>query len=285
VPNPFVNGDGAPILVSVEGRNFDAMLAEGLRVLGGLGALLRGSSDVLINPNFNAAEPYPAISQASSIAALVRETRAATSGRITVADEGFEAGPQVYSYLGLHDAVEAAGGVAEYFSNTYPVRRAESADRPDFRVYALAYDAPVIISMCNVKRHHMATYSGALKNNVGIIAGTEMSSTRAFIHGGSTLIEEVAEVAALVNPELFVVDAMKVLTRSGPSITQGDPVAANRVILCGDMVATDAYCMQLLADHDPTFDGSQAPRVLGRAIALGCGQPDLNQVEIREISV
>lgn len=285
-PNPFVNGSGDPILVSVEGRDFDAMLEAGLRRLGGLQRLVSGGEAVLINPNCNMAESYPGISRASSVASLVRQTRAVTSGTVTVADEGFDATPQVYTRMNLFDTVEAAGGVVEYFTDTHTVRRPQwGTEIPDFRVYRLAYDAPVIISICNVKRHYLANFSCALKNNVGIVAGSGASVTRGYLHGAGDLPLTVAEIAGVVNPELFVVDAAKVLTRSGPSVSQGDPVVANRLILCGDMVATDAYCARLLADHDPYWRPSLMDRVLERAAQLGCGQPDLGRVEIREISV
>jgi uncharacterized protein (DUF362 family) len=286
-PNPFVNGDGTPILVSVEGRDFSTMLAQGLRVLGGLQGLIPGGSDVLVNPNFNMAEGYPGISRASSVAAVVRETRAVTTGRITVADEGFDPGPTVYTYLGLYDIVQAAGGVVEPFIDNYPARRGEwSPDKPDFRVYSLAYDAPIIISLCNVKRHRLAGYSCAIKNNVGVVPANGASSTRAYLHyTSSDFLGDLAEIAGLVNPELFVVDAQSILTRNGPSVREGVPVEANRLILCGDMVATDAYCTRLLAAHDTSFPAARAEPLLQRAAQLGLGQPALAQVDVREITV
>jgi uncharacterized protein (DUF362 family) len=96
---------------------------------------------------------------------------------------------------------------------------------------------------------------------------------------------DIAEIATLVNPELFVVDAMTVVAGNGPSVRQGDPVPANRLILCGDMVATDAYCTRLLEAHDPGYRAVTANALLQRAAQLGLGQPDLTQVEVREITV
>ena len=42
VPNPFVNGSGKPLLVAVEGTEFQAMLQAGMDALGGWGRLLNG---------------------------------------------------------------------------------------------------------------------------------------------------------------------------------------------------------------------------------------------------
>jgi uncharacterized protein (DUF362 family) len=263
------------------------MLERGLRTLGGLQSLVSGRTDVLINPNFNMAEAYPGISRARSVEAVVRETRAITTGQITVADEGYDPGPRVYAYLGLDDIVEAAGGVVEPFRESYPVRRGGwSAETPDFRVYSLAYDAPIIISLCNVKRHQYAGFSCAIKNNVGAVAGSTASATRSYLHfEAADFHGTLAEIAGVVNPELFIVDAHRVLTRNGPSVTQGVSVEANRLILCGDMLATDAYCIRLLEAYDSTFRPEGVPQVIQRAAQLGLGQPDLTRVEIREITV
>jgi len=286
-PNPFVTADGRPVLVSVEGRDFDLMLERGLRELGGLARLISGGSDVLVNPNFNLAEEYPGISRASSVVAVVREARAVTTGQVAVADEGYDPGPAVYTYLGLYDAVAAVGGEVGGFGQTHAVRReAWAPSRPNFEVYTLAYEAPIILSLCNVKRHRLAGYSCAIKNNVGIVPGSGATLTRAWLHSpANDLLNEVAEIAGLVNPELFIVDAQSILTVRGPSIAEGVPVEAHRLILCGDMLATDAYCTRLLEAYDPGYQARAADRLLGISAALGLGQPDLAQVDVRELTV
>ena len=57
----------------------------------------------------------------------------------------------------------------------------------------------------------------------------------------------------------------------------------NRVIICGDTVATDAYCARIMEQYDSGFSISQIHTTLGRAEDLGLGTTDLNRVEIREI--
>ncbi len=39
----------------------------------------------------------------------------------------------------------------------------------------------------------------------------------------------------------------------GPRYSAGIPVNANKVVLSGDIVATDLYCQHILADHDLDF--------------------------------
>jgi hypothetical protein len=89
-----------------------------------------------------------------------------------------------------------------------------------------------------------------------------------------------------VRPELTIIDARSLLIKSGPAFRPGQSEIkpnVNRLIICGDMVATDAYCAQLLAKYDESFEKER--RVAGQlayAERLGLGTKDLSQVEIIE---
>ncbi len=78
--NPYVTDAGKPILIAVAGTDFAAMLRAGLETLGGLSLLIPADQDVLIKPNLNHSDPFPGISSAASIAAIVREAANVTSG-------------------------------------------------------------------------------------------------------------------------------------------------------------------------------------------------------------
>ena len=75
-----------------------------------------------------------------------------------------------------------------------------------------------IINFTCLRRHHLSYMSTALINNVGTMAGSDATESRAYLHGlrGNSFFEEVAEVAGLVNPELTIVDARSVLVGNGP---------------------------------------------------------------------
>ncbi len=63
------------------------------------------------------------------------------------------------------------------------------------------------------------------------------------------------------------------------------PVKVYKSIICGDMVATDAYCTRLLEQHDGSFRADTQATFLERASVLGSGEMDLRRVEVLEISV
>ena len=60
--------------------------------------------------------------------------------------------------------------------------------------------------------------STALNTNVGTVAGSDATESRAYLHGlrGNSYLKEVAEGAGLINPELTIVDARSVLIGNGP---------------------------------------------------------------------
>lgn len=283
--NPFVTGDGRPKLVCVEGKDFRRMLQTGLDSIGGLSALIDDNQDVLIKPNLFEASLYPWISSMDSIVEIIKAAKRITSGDVSVGDMSWEATPTVYSHVGFENLVRNAGGIPRLFTDTYNVRRPSwDSSKKDVEVYADVYDAPVLISTCVLKRHSLAHMTCAVKCNVGTIKGSNMSASRKTMHDAPDFLSELAEVAGLSNPDLNIVDARSIVTEAGPSFQQsGTVIDANKVIICGDIVATDAYCSQLLADHDDGFDPDRIRLTLERAERLGLGTSDLSQVETTEI--
>lgn len=288
-PNPFITTDGKPLLIVVSGSDFATMLQAGLARLGGLGKLIDNNQDVLIKPNLNAVDVYPAISGADAIATLAQEVVKTTSGFVDVGDVSFHPTDQVYQHTNLATVLANTGAVLQNFTTTYKVRQPSwSAAKPDYQVYSQVFNTSIIISFACIKRHFLGRMSAALKNNVGAIAGANASLSRGYFHGlsGEAFLKEIAEIAALVNPELTIVDARSLLAGNGPfSNMSGAKIidGVNRVILSGDMIAVDLYCARLLQSYDDTFKASEIDPTIVRAHELGLGVQDLSRVEIVEI--
>jgi uncharacterized protein (DUF362 family) len=289
VPNPFVTPEGRPILVCVSGTDYARMLAAGLDALGGLDRLIDDNQDVLIKPNLVYTEEYPTTSSLDSIVATIETVRETSSGAVRVGDCGAIDNEEIYEYLDLEPAITEAGGELILFSNTYDVRR-ESWDPevPDFVVFTDVYDAPIIINLCSLKRHRLAFLTCAIKSHVGTVSGPNRSDTRDYIHSfpgeSDEFLHVIAETGGLINPELTIVDAREIMAVDGPLREYGGEIrAADKVVICGDVVAADAYCAQIMETNDDTFDASWIQPTLERAEELGMGTADLSQVEIIEI--
>jgi uncharacterized protein (DUF362 family) len=285
--NPFVTADGKPILVSIDGIDFQQMLTAGLAAIGGLTQLIEPNEEVLINPNYNHVDPFPGVSSVHSVASIVEAVKQVTNGTVKVGDQGYTNSSAVYNGVGLIDPVNNAGGEVIHFTDIYKTRQSDwESDRPDFHVYRAAYDTPVLIDTCVLKRHHWASLTCAIKNCVGMVAGSGASATRDYLHyQASDFLRELAEIAGLIKPDLAIVDARSILTLNGPYLSDGVVKDAGKVVICGDLVATDTYCAGIMAAHDDRFDISSIQRTLEVAESLGLGTSDLSQVEIIEITI
>ena len=298
LPNPYVSGEGKPLLVCVSGTDFGEMLRAGLERIGGLEKMIDQNQDVLIKPNLNSADVYPAISSADSIAALAQEVVGVTRGSVKVGDVGFHSASRVYGHIDLENALIGTGADAVYFSDTYDVRRMPfiktmrskevwDPSKPNISVYTDVYDAPIIISLACIKRHYLAHMSTALKNNVGAVAGSSASGSREYLHGlrDKSFLREIAEIARVIQPELTIVDARSILIGNGPfSDYPGAEIldGVNLLIMSGDMVAVDLYCSLLLQGYDDSFSSWQINYTVQHAHALGVGVRSLDDIEVLE---
>lgn len=301
LPNPFLSREGKPILVCIKGFDVRTMLSKGLQALGGLDKLVTSRQDVMIKPNLVLRESvfgspqYPTMSSPDTIRELIYLLKD-VAGRVSVGDQGGEDQSLIYEELDLGNVVAGLGADLINFeapsSGIYYVRNSTwSPTMPDFKVFSPVYNAPILVNLCNLKRHSSAFMTGAIKNNFGALQGRSFSGTRGFLHRNPNyspaFIEELAEVAALINPELTIVDARHIMIGNGPLLSApGAEIkeGVNRMVLSGDMVAADAYCAErILKIHDASFLPSSISPTLDKAGQLGLGTADLSQVEILEI--
>ena len=299
--NPFLSREGKPILVCIEGYDVKTMLRKGLQALGGLDQLVTSQQDVMIKPNLVLRESaagspqYPTMSSPDTICELIYLLKD-IAGNVSVGDQGGEDQSLIYEELDLGNTVVGLGADLINFespsSGVYNVRISTwNPDMPDFKVFSPVYDAPIIVNLCNLKRHSSAFMTGAIKNNFGALQGRSISGTRGYMHRNpnysTAFIEELTDVAALINPELTIVDARHIMIGNGPLLSApGAEIkeGVNRLVLSGDMVAVDAYCAErILGIHDASFLPSSILPTLEKARQFGLGTADLTQVEILEI--
>jgi uncharacterized protein (DUF362 family) len=293
-PNPFVE-QGRPLLVVVEGEDISAMMTKGIEVLGGLDRLTALGREALLKGSYVTAQPYPVTTAADHILAVADALKRAGFQRTPL----FEAQG---SYLvpaftpetamrttGVYDRVKGAG---------VEILACDFFERDDFRlvrnpkwsidapvaVHRKIHDAAVVIGLSPLKRHAAARLTCALKLHFGSVGIAD----RLVAHKNEKaeyFDQRLVHFADAVKPQLTVVDARAILTRNGPSLSAGSEIVrgVNRIVLCGDMVATDAYCARLMAKHDPTFSPEMIDAQLRQASALGLGTADLDAVKIVEV--
>jgi len=312
IPNPFVVG-GKPVVVSVHGKDPERMLRAALETLGGLKPLVGDGAEALIKPNFIFPQAFPITTDPEMIflaARLLREggaqgvevfdapgtyllgTERETSSFYDIVRRGKEQGITV--------TMGDAGRRREYVKTKKEGWRAY----PEIIVHKKIHQAPVIVNMPCLKRHHSSFLTCALKNQFGAIYGAQRwdshirgegiqkgmkgadARTVAPFRNETHFMTALAEFADAVRPELSIVDARAILTKGGPTRGKGEvKEGINRFILSGDMVALDTYCSQIMEEHDETYTTDMILPYLRVAERLGLGTMDLTKVKVVEIKV
>jgi uncharacterized protein (DUF362 family) len=294
-PNLFVEG-GRPLLVSVEGEDLGAMLKAGIEALGGLDRLRGLGRKAILKGNYVAPQPYPVTTPADFVVAVSRAMKAGGFERTTL----FEAhGTRLVPNLAPEAGMRRVGVFDEVQRQGVEVLAADFFERDDFKlvrnpawpihsavaVHRVIHESPVLVSLPVVKRHSAARFTCALKMHFGSVAMADRLLAHKNERSAGYFDQRLVHFADTAKPQLNVVDARVLLARSGPALSAGSEVVkgVNRIVLCGDMVATDAYCARLLAQHDPTFSVAMIDPQLKHASELGLGTADLDRVKVVEL--
>jgi uncharacterized protein (DUF362 family) len=298
--NVFIR-NGKPLLVIVEGKDLKAMLETGLEAIPEFEVLLKNKKRIALKPNATAPEVYPVTTDVDLLSELIRKIKQVSTARLTVVDSTSYAGlaaHRVFSKLGYfglrdEDKVRVFSIDPTVASDFVKVHHSAWKRNPSLLTNKLIQDSDAIINLAVPKRHHVADFTCALKNNFGCTYDTFRMSAHANYskndeNGSRAFDESLVEFADAVRSELTIVDARSLLTRSGPTFRPGRSEikgGVNRLIISGDMVAMDSYCADLMAKYDETFEKEKrVRRLLDYASTLGLGTNDLGRVEMVEIT-
>ena len=283
--------NGKPLLVAVEGNDIAKMLAASLERFPALDSMLQGKR-VLIKPNATASEPYPVTTDVMLLKAVVERVKRAGAVEITISDSSSFAGlsnDRVFTKLGYHqlakkEAIKAIAIDSQVGSDYVRVSSLKWKTNPFLLTDRHVNQADFVVNLAIPKRHHIADFSCALKNNFGCTYGTFRMLAHA--RGEEFFDDSLVEFADAVRPNLTIVDARLILAKFGPAFHPGksEIIPANRLVLSADMVATDCYCGHLMEKLDPTFNpNNRVKRQLEYAQSLGLGQLNPAKVEIIEV--
>jgi uncharacterized protein (DUF362 family) len=275
-PLPPPPGDAAYLAVA-RGDDPATLVQRAVDALGGIGRFVKPGNDVIIKPNIcvpNRAPQYAATTNPEVVAALVTLCLGVGASRVRVMDNPFGgSAEESYADSGIAEAVEAAGGEMEVmatmkFQDT-PVPNGHSIT--SCRVYQDILEADVLIDVPIAKDHGEAVLTLGMKNMLGVVSNPGSYHT--------DMAERVTDLTSLVMPDLTVVDAIRILTKGGPTGGKLDYVKQmNTMIASHDIVAADSYAATLFGKT-----ARDVPIVYAGA-RRGLGTMDLSSIKIEEIA-
>jgi len=292
--------NGRPLLVVVEGSDPTVMLEAGLEALGGLDKLVQGGKSVILKPNLANNQPYPTTTDPELTFTLSGHLKGIGCEKVMVRDSPSAGGPKrnqafdgnAYFERGKAANLEVVAVDKQSDESYIACQESRWKVHSEILIDQALLEADVIINLPTLKRHFIPGMTCALKNHFGSVHGSMRAQAHKQARNGEAGIRyfkrSVAEYADAIRCELNIVDARSLMVKGGPSLGGGPAEVkpqVNRMMLCGDMVAVEAYGAQLMKEHDDTFSPAMADDTLYHAQNLGLGVADLGKVEVVEITV
>ena len=242
--------------------------------------------DVLIKPNFNTSDPFPASTHNDTLRHLLLTLKEMGAGALVI---GERSGPpdteEVMEEKGIPELAKELGVDIINFEELPPerwirVQPPGSHWKNGFRVARSVVDAPCVVSTCCLKTHgYGGVFTMSLKLSVGITHKGDMAE----LHGSSRDMRKmIAEVNAAYSPDLIVMDGMECFIDGGPS--HGTQKHAGLIVAGTDRIAVDAVGLAVLKElgsnreimDTPIFRQEQIERAV--ELDLGIGGP--GQIEL-----
>jgi uncharacterized protein (DUF362 family) len=242
---------------------------------------------VLLKPNFNTADPFPASTHNDTLTALIVELQSMGAGRITI---GERCGPPDTADVLRDKDIYNLGRILDVDLINFEelpadqwirVRPEKSHWQDGFLVAKPVLDAECVVSTCCLKTHRYGgVFTMSLKLSVGITHKDDMSELHGEVSGN--MRKMIAEINQAYSPALIVMDGMEVFVDGGPMT--GNRKRADVIIAGTDRVAIDAVGLAVLKSlgANPQIMNTKIfkQEQIARAVELGLGVAGSDQIEI-----
>ena len=275
--NPWLR-DGLPVVARVEAKaDVRAAVEHVMMLMGGLERGVNGGDRVLVKPNFNSPDPFPASTDLAFLETVVRLLLDAGANVIIGESSGGLWRPtrKVFDQLGVPDLARKLGVELIAFDNR-PKEWVRVRTNGDYLGEVVmprpAYEADKMVYLPCMKTHSIGAFSGAIKLAFGFAAPGQRRGAHM-----SHLQEKVAEVNLCWQPDLIIMDGRKAFVSGGP--TEGETIEPGLLLASGDMIAIDVEAMKVLisygaSNHIPAnpWELPQVATALKHGLGAGEGQ-------------
>lgn len=272
-------GPSRLMIASGNGKSPAALTRAAIEEAGGIRKFVHKGATVVIKPNiaWQRRPEQAATTNPQIVTEVARMCREAGAREVTVLDHVIDQPTRlVLEVSGLGEAARAGGAevMAIELSDSPRLYREIEIPRGKVltseQVVSKVLDADVLINLPIAKQHGGSILTLSMKNLMGIIWNRQGWHQR-------DLHQCIADFSTAVRPHLIVMDAVRILTSSGPK-GPGDTKDVGQVIVGTDPVAMDAYSATLFG-----MQGAQIPHI-AQAAQLGVGRIDLAKVKLQHVA-
>jgi len=245
-----------------------------LEPLGGMQAFVRPGQKVLLKPNLlsgfapdRAVTTHPSVVRAAAL--LVREA----GGVVAIGDSpAVGTLDKVLKRTGVAEVIEEVGAAVADFEHTATFEDAGNRVARRIELAKAVADADVIITLPKLKTHVQMGFTGALKNQFGLILGAAKARCHFRFQDREWLAGLILEINRTAKPALAIMDAVVGMEGEGPS--SGDPRAIGLLLASADLAAVDCLACHLI-DLDP-----ESLPLTRAAKRYGYGTTDLARIRV-----
>lgn len=242
-----------------------------LQPLGGMKNFVKPDDRVLIKPNFNTADPYPASSALDFLEAVINLAKTANPLKIILGDSCTFAQKteEVMKKLRIYELGQRLGvEVINFDKEKFIKKKILGKYLKSIKIPAVLEEVDKLILLPCLKTHRYARFTMSLKLGVGFMKTTERIRLHTFGHLG----EKIAEINLAYQPDLIILDGRKSFVTRGPE--EGDLVEPNILMAGTDRIAIDIEGLKILksypAENKLGGDIWQLPQIK-RAVELNIG--------------
>lgn len=247
---PFV---GLAACASYQEDDVERALHAVLEPLGGMEAFVSPGERIALKPNLLlAALPEAAVTTHPAVVAAVAEAVRAVGAHPVVVESPGAGIPhtratlrRVYRRTGLAELAERTGLELSYDTSARSVAHETAAVAHRLEILSALLDADGVISLPKLKTHYFMTYTGAVKNLFGAVAGFAKPGFHARLHDPARFAHMLLDVADLVAPRLSVMDAVLAMEGDGPGLG-GTPRPLGALLASSDPVTLDLAACDLV---------------------------------------
>lgn len=232
--------------LKVEG-NLDGALPNAISLLGSLSQIISKGDGVLVKPNFNSPDPFPASTDLKLLKAVVKMLLD-IGAKVTVGESAggiWRPSRNVFHKVGVYQLVRELGVELVAFEdkpNDWVRIKINGDYLSEVTMPRSAYEADKLVYLPCLKTHPLAGFSGALKLAFGFVHPGERRGFHL-----SHLQEKIAEVSLCWQPNLIIMDGRKAFVSGGPD--KGRVEEPKLILVSGNLVAIDVEAVKILLTY------------------------------------
>ncbi len=288
------------------GETLGSAVRRAVELSGGLNFIKSGQT-VLIKPNVNSGDPYPASTNPEVLYEVIKLVWERDPKRVIVGERSnyLRTTREEMKKSGIDKAIlEAKAELVTFDDMSWRfVNPTKSVNwETGYHVAEMLFQVDHLINVPVIKTHNTGWFTMSMKNLVGIIPGKD----RIFMHskvpnakhsakgGGQqqaynypAFAKMIAEIGLAVTPSLNILDGTKAFVAGGPRV--GDSVQPKLIVASRDRIAADVTGLGVLKHYGTTDRIQQASvwqlPIIARAVEIGLGVSDLAQIDLKSADV